>query len=138
MEAKLLEVEALLDASTKELQEAKELLMKLEQTELELSEEQMDLQVEAKSVGAIGMLEKKREFGTAARGKNQELVETAVWIVGGIEAVASCELQLKSLESQVHKLRSKVGGITLKIDGMILDAQSIKPQLIFPKLPCVP
>jgi DNA replicative helicase MCM subunit Mcm2 (Cdc46/Mcm family) len=134
MEVKLLDVEVLLDASTKKLQAAKESLIKLEQTQLALSDEQMDLCAEAKLAGAVGLLDKKREFDTAARGKNQELVQIALKITTATKAVASCEIQSKSLESQVHELRSEVGGITLKIDGLILDAQSIRPQMIFPKL----
>jgi hypothetical protein len=75
MEVKLLDVEVLLDASLKKLQAAKESLIKLEQTQLALSDEQMDLCAEAKLAGAVGLLDKKREFDTTARGKNQELVQ---------------------------------------------------------------
>jgi predicted nucleic acid-binding Zn-ribbon protein len=57
MEAKLLKVEELLDASTKKLQAAKESLIKLEQ----------DLRVEAKSVGAVGMLDKKMKSDCSSR-----------------------------------------------------------------------
>jgi hypothetical protein len=89
---------------------------------LALSDEQMDLRDEAKSAGAVGMLDKKREFDSEARSKNQELLEISFKITAATEAVTSCELESKSLESQVHKLRSEVGGITLRIDGMILDA----------------
>jgi hypothetical protein len=135
IEAKLLQVQDLQAASIKKLEDTKESLIKLEEKELLLSNEQTELQAQAKVAGAGGALDKKREFDTAARGKNQELVEIAQRITAATKLVAKFEHESESLLSQSQDLHSEVACITAKIDGMILDAASIKPRLLFPKLP---
>jgi uncharacterized sporulation protein YeaH/YhbH (DUF444 family) len=135
IEAKLLQVQDLQAALIKKLEDTKDSLIKLEKKESLLSDEQTELRAQAKAAGAGGALDKKREFDTAARGKNQELVEIAQRITAATKLVAKFEHESESLLSQSQDLHSEVACITAKIDGMILDAASIKPRLLFPKLP---
>jgi hypothetical protein len=97
IEAKLLQVQDLQAALIKKLEDTKDSLIKLEKKESLLSDEQTELRAQAKAAGAGGALDKKREFDTAARGKNQELVEIAQRITAATKLMAKFEHESKSL-----------------------------------------